>query len=158
MSKGQINQELRLKEKRMINRYSLLSILLVLLTIVCIVLFIVIFMGVYIWEYGYNWAVLSFDIWILILSGLIGFFILLNLVLYFHFGSFDKKRKKAEKPKPEFIEGKRVHELTFPKSSEGGIFSKTYIKIDEHNLLRIRLLMIQPNELWENFEEISESE
>jgi hypothetical protein len=115
-------------------------------------------MGVYVWEYGYNWAVLSFDMWILILSGLIAASILINLVLYFHFGALDKKREKAERPKPEFIDGKRVHELTFPKESQGGIFSKTYIRIDEHNLLRIRLLMIKPNELWEQFEEISESE
>ncbi len=158
MSKGQINHDLRLKEKRMINRYSLLSILLILLTIVCVVLFVVIFMGANIWNYGYNWAVLGFDTWILLLSGLIAFSILLNLILYFHFGNFDKKRKKAERPKPEFIDGKRVHELTFPKGSEGGIFSKTYIKVDENNLLRIRLLMVEPTELWETFEEISEGE
>jgi len=53
------------------------------------------------------------------------------------------------KNKPvEYINGKKIHIYTSPKGTEGGIFSKTYIEIDEHNLLRLRTLMIPPGELW----------
>ena len=31
---------------------------------------------------------------------------------------------------------------------EGGIFSKTYIEIDNKNVLRLRTLIIPPEELW----------
>ena len=61
-----------------------------------------------------------------------------------------KKKKRMEKGKiePEYINGKRVHVLTFPHGKEGGIFSKTYIQIDEDNVLRLRTLLIPPDELW----------
>jgi hypothetical protein len=59
--------------------------------------------------------------------------------------------------KPEFIDGKYVHVFTYPKGIEGGIFSKTYIEIDTENVLRLRILIASPNELWSN-KEIKEIE
>ena len=61
MVQNQVNKELRSKEKRLINRYSILSKFLLLLTIVFVVIFLVIFMGTHIWNYGSTWAILSFD-------------------------------------------------------------------------------------------------
>jgi hypothetical protein len=49
---------------------------------------------------------------------------------------------------PDYIHGKRLYIYTNPSDSKGGIYSKTYIKIDENNVLRIRNLMIPPDELW----------
>ena len=62
---------------------------------------------------------------------------------------------EAEKPKPEFIDGKRVYVYSHPERMEGGIFSKTYIAIDKHSVLRLRSLMVPPNHLW-NKDEIKE--
>ena len=53
----------------------------------------------------------------------------------------------------EFINEKKVHIYTYPKGITGGIFSKTYIDIDGHNILRLRTLMIPPGELWGKKEE-----
>jgi len=148
MSNIRINKELRATEKNLSKFYSKISKILIFLTIILLIWFFALLVGVYIWGYNSNWALLSLNHWIILLSGLIGFFILLNVVLYYHFKSVDKKRIENEKPKPEFIKGRRVNEYTYPQGSEGGIFSKTYIAIDEHNVLRLRILMIKPAELW----------
>ena len=76
-------------------------------------------------------------------------FILLELIFYLHFSSVSKKTFEVEKPKQEFIDGKKVHVFTHPKGIEGGIFSKTYIEIDEKNVLRLRTPMIPPEKLWD---------
>ena len=135
-------------EKKLISRYSMISKFLILLTFIFVLWFLILLMGIYIWNYESDWAIIGFKNWTLIMSVLISIFILLNIGLYLHFKSIDKKRIKEEKPKPEFIKGKRVHIYTYPDDSKGGIFSKTYIPIDENNVLRLRLLMIKPDELW----------
>jgi hypothetical protein len=63
------------------------------------------------------------------------------------FNSVKNKRIELEKSKPEFIDGRRIFVYTFPEGVEGGIFSKTYIELDKHNVIRLRILMISPHEL-----------
>ena len=58
------------------------------------------------------------------------------------------KIKNKSQISPEFIDGKYIHVFTYPKGIEGGIFSKTYVEIDSENILRLRTLIIPPNELW----------
>jgi len=149
MSKIKKNEVLRALENRLITRYSLLSKVFIFLTLIFVLWFLVLLMGIYIWNYDYNWLYLSFKNWILLMSILICVFVLLDIGFYYHFKNVDKKRIKEETPKPEFIQGKRVHVYTYPDDSKGGIFSKTYIPIDENNVLRLRLMMIKPDELWE---------
>ena len=158
MSNDEKNHEFEIEKVTTIDRFSLITKILFLLSILCVVIFVVIFMGTYIWNYGHNWAIISFSSWVLILSALILFFILVEIIIYYKLGKLDEKIRLAEIPKPEFVNGKRVHQFTFPKGSEGGIFSKTYIKIDQHNILRLRLLMVKPGELWSTFKEVKENE
>jgi hypothetical protein len=72
--------------------------------------------------------------------------------MFFQYFSVKNKRAIVEKPKEEFIAGKKVHVFTYPQGIEGGIFSKTYIEVDVDNILRLRTLMIPPEELWESKE------
>jgi len=147
MAKPEIQVELRNYEAKLQDRYSLVSKLYVLLTILLIVLVLVIFLGIIIYESGYNWALLSLEGWILAVCGILAIFIILELIQYFHYNSVKNKRIELEKPKPEFVDGKRIYVYTYPKGVEGGIFSKTYIALDDHNVLRLRILMIPPHEL-----------
>ena len=55
-------------------------------------------------------------------------------------------------PNDLLIDGKKVYIFTFPKGAEGGVFSKTYIEIDKKNILRLRSLIVPPDELWGNKE------
>ena len=148
MSDAQMTAELRNTEVKLSSRYSLLSILLLLITIILIICLITVFYGITSLGYGHDWALFGLNSWIITLCVLFVIFIFLELVFYRHFSSIRNKRIELEKPEPEFINGKRVYVFTIPEGKEGGIFSKTYIEIDEHNVLRLRSLMIPPEELW----------
>jgi hypothetical protein len=148
MSETEIQFEIRRLEGKIASRYSFLSRMFLVLSIIFIILIGIIFTGVFILNSGHDWALLSLNNWIMVISALFALFIILNLIFYFHFTSVKNKRIELEKPKPEFIDGKKVHVYTYPKGIEGGIFSKTYIEIDGHNLLRLRTLMIPPEDLW----------
>jgi hypothetical protein len=148
MSNTQKNQELRESEKNIGKRYSLLAKIFLLIVILLIIWVVIVLLGSLLLSYSYDWTGLSLDLWIIILCGLIGIFIIFELIFYFHYSSVQNKLMEKEKPKPEYIDSKRVHIFTFPVGMEGGIFSKTYIQIDEYNILRLRALMIPPEDLW----------
>ena len=148
MSKIQIQPELRAKEDKLRYRYSKLSIILFFISLIFILWVVIAFLGATIWDYGYNWALIPVDIWMYVLSTFLVFVILLNLFLYSRFLKTVKKRVEGEKPKPEYINGKRVNVFTHPQGKEGGIFSKTYIELDNNSVLRLRSCIIPPKELW----------
>ena len=147
MSKSQIQIEMRNIESKLQDRYSLWSRLFLLFSIILVAFIVAIILGILFFEHAYNWAGFSLEGWTITVSVLFFLFIIFELVFYYHFSAYKNKRIDLEKPQPEFIDGKIVHVYTFPKGIEGGIFSKTYIEIDKHNILRLRTLMIPPSEL-----------
>ena len=48
--------------------------------------------------------------------------------------------------------------ITYPKGIEGGVFSKTYVELDNHNIVRLRALMIHPGELWSDKQKHEQTE
>ncbi len=152
MSKPPIQTEMRNMELKLLRKYSFWSKLFILIIILLIILLSIVFLGVYIFGYGHNWALFSLDAWIIVISLLCVIFILFVLFFYYNFSSNVTKRIELETPKPEFIDGKKVYIFTFPKEAEGGVFSKTYIEIDKKNILRLRSLIVPPDELWGNKE------
>lgn len=141
-------EELSKIEDKLKARYSTLSKVFVAIAILFIIWVFVVLLGVYLLGQGYNWALLSLENWIYVLCALISFFVILEIIFYLHYNAVSKKRVEAEKPEPEFCQGKRLYVYTHPKGAEGGIYSKTYIKIDESSVLRLRSLMVPPQELW----------
>jgi hypothetical protein len=113
-----------------------------------IIFVVIVFSGIAVFNQGYNWALISLQDWLTIACTIIGIFILLEIISYLHFSKFRDKRIDLEKPKPEYMGGKRIYVYTHPNGFEGGIFSKTYIQIDNENVLRLRTLIIPPGELW----------
>ena len=148
MNQSQDLMEITAQEDNIRNKYSRLSKIFLLITIVLVLWVLIVFAGIIVWENSLNWAMFSLETWLYIGSALTIIFIILNIVFYIHFSSVSKKRAYLEIPKPEIINGKRVHIFTFPHGVDGGIFSKTYVKIDDHNVLRLRLLMMSPDEVW----------
>lgn len=146
MSAQHVEIELRNLEDKLTKKYVRWMKLFIFITILLVILIAVVILGIFALGQGHTWALISLDSWIIILCSLFAIFILLDLVFYFHFLSVENKRIELEKPKPEFIDGKRVHIYTIPKGSEGGVFSKTYVEIDTHSILRLRYLIIPPDE------------
>lgn len=148
MSESQKNEEIFEFEEKIKKKYSNITKIIFLIGVILIICFLIVFSGVFILNYDYNWAIISFENWILIISAILGFFIIFEILFYFRCSNLEKKIRKKSQFTPEIIDGKYIHVFTYPKGVEGGIFSKTYIEIDSGNILRLRTLIIPPDELW----------
>jgi len=128
--------------------YPKLSKLFLITSIISIIWILFVAMGTFILEMGPNWAFLNLENWIIVWCILTVIFIILEVVFYFQYTSKIDKKLELDKPEPELLHDKRVYVYTYPTGAEGGIFSKTYISIDENNVLRLRGLMISQQKLW----------
>ena len=129
-------------------RYLTLTKLFLIITILFLLWVVVVGMGIWILELGPDWALLGLETWIFIWCGLIALFIVCELLFYALYTS--KARMAPEEPpvEAEYLHGKRVYVFTFPPGVQGGIFSKTYITVDQQTVLRLRTLMIPPGTAW----------
>ena len=132
--------------------YPKLSKLFLITSILFIIWILFVAMGAFILEMGPNWALLNLENWITAWSVLTVIFILLEVVFYFQYTSKVDKKLELDKTESEVLHGKRVYVYTYPTGAEGGIFSKTYVSIDENSVLRLRGLMIPPQKLWDKKE------
>ena len=101
-----------------------------------------------------DWTGISPSLWLILISILIGAFIVIDIILYITPQFFVKdpistqQMNLVEFPEIEERHGKKVYEYTYPVGSKGGIFSKTYIQIGEYTLLRIRNQILQKEQIW----------
>jgi hypothetical protein len=110
---------------------------------------VLIIIGTYFLQLGNKWAALTVEQWILSAIALISVVIALEVILLLQYTLLRKKQLQPEKQKQHvFLQGKHVHSYTLPIDAKGGIFSKTYILIDENRVLNLRYQMIPPNDLW----------
>jgi len=110
---------------------------------------ILVVLGTYFLKLGYNWAGLTLEQWILSAIVLIGLILAIEIIVLLRYLLPRIKRLRPEKTKrKEYIQDKRVYRYTIPQDAKGGIFSKTYVLIDEDRVLNLRYQMIPPNDLW----------
>jgi len=106
--------------------------------------------SVYFLQLEKKWAILTLEQWILSAIVLIIIAIGLEIILIIYFILLQKKQLQLKKQQqPIFLQGKLVQNYTIPINAKGGIFSKTYILIDENRILNLRYQMIPPSDLWE---------
>ena len=131
--------------KRLTTRLNFLMITIAILVTLWISLVII---SVYFFGMASNWAGLAMDHWILVGIGLITIFIIISLILNIPPIFIARQKISREKRKPIFYQGKMVYEYTFPPQSKGGIYSRTYIPIDDKKIVNFRYQMISPDQLW----------
>ena len=139
-------KEKKLREDVLKTRYLRVSKILLILAIFYSLWIVIVVLGVYFFGL-YKIALLTMDQWIISGIGIIGLFVGLDLLFFIHHFIVKKRRIESEKPGPKDFKGKKLHTYTIPIDSKGGIFSKTYIKLDENNILNLRYQMIPPNEM-----------
>ena len=135
-------------DNKLLVLYSRLIKIFLFFSIIFFIWIVFVALAAFILDFEPYWAILDLKNWILICCFLIGIFIILEIVFYIHYISTIEKSIEFIDLEPEFIHGKRLYVYTYPKGSEGGIFSKTYILIDENSVLRLKYLLIPPGELW----------
>ena len=133
------------KQKQRLLKASKLIFLIIMIYSLWIALLII---SVYYLEFEKEWAILTLEQWILSAIILISIAIGLEIILIILFILSKKKQLQLEKQKqPIYLEGKQVHNYTIPVNAKGGIFSKTYILIDQKRVLNLRYQMIPPYDL-----------
>ena len=146
-----INDRLRIKYRRV-------AAVLLVFAIVFTVWTIVVIVSVFSMGASIRWAELSPTEWVAANIIVVAIFLFVNLILYGRYRikvgiqpgeTRDKRRRlRKEAPTPEMIKGHQVYTLTLPNGAKGGIFSKTFIPIDETRVLQLRYQMIPPTMLW----------
>jgi len=129
-------------------RYLKLLKIILLMAVIYLIWTVFHIISVYFLGFGNKWAVFTMDQWVLSSIFLYSIFIGLVFVFVLHYFIVKKRRIECEKPKPVFFKGKRLFTYTQPKEIIGGIFSKTFMKIDEDTVLSLRYQMIPPQNLW----------
>jgi hypothetical protein len=136
-------------EEKLKRRYLKASKLLFLFTVIYSLWVALTIMGVYFLQLGTKWAVYTIGQWIVSAIVLISVVIALEIIFLLHNALLRKKHLQPKQPKQKtFVQGKQVHNYTIPVDAKGGIFSKTFIMIDETRVLNLRYQMIPPNDLW----------
>jgi hypothetical protein len=136
-------------EEKLKRRYLKASKLLFLFTVLYSLWIALVIMGVFFLQLRNKWAVLTLEQWILSAILLLGVVIGLEIIFILHNTLLRKKQVQAEQPQQQvYLQGKKVNRYTIPEGAKGGIFSKTFIMIDETRVLNLRYQMIPPNDLW----------
>jgi hypothetical protein len=136
-------------EEKQKHKYLRVSRILFLFAMIYSLWIALLIIGAFYLELGNKWAVLTTEQWILIGIFIIAVIIGLEMILLLHY-SLSKRRylQPEHPPQPVYLQGKQVYSYTVPVDAKGGIFSKTYIMIDQTRVLNLRYQMILPNELW----------
>ena len=124
-----------------VSKFLLLCTIIFSLWIACLII------SVYFLQFENKWAIFTIEQWILTAIVFISIAIGLEIILLLYYLLSRKKHIQPEK-QLIFLEGKQVHNYTIPINAKGGIFSKTYILIDEKRILNLRYQMIPPSDLW----------
>ena len=93
------------------------------------------------------WAYLSLDNWVLLVTVIILIFAIIEIIYYLIKIRSSDRILEFKEVGPEEKYGKKIYNFTSPKDSKGGVYSKTYIKIDDESYLKFRHQMIPPEKI-----------
>ena len=130
-------------------RYRKLPTLFFLITIMYTLWVVVVITGIYYLNMEYRWAYLTMDQWIIGGCIIIAFFLVIDFILFFKTSRYIKPQTQpSTTSQPLIFKGKQLQVFTYPAYAKGGIFSRTYIPLDEDTILQIRTQMIPAEQLW----------
>ena len=134
-------------EDNSLNLFKKISRLFIFLSIILLLWVIIVAAGSIIMDMDPYWAFLSLENWTLFSIITILLFALIEILYYIYTYYYSDKIVEFEEVEPESLHGKKVYIYTTPKDSKGGVFSKTYIQINNESVIRIRNQIIPPEEL-----------
>ncbi|MBN1280648.1 MAG: hypothetical protein JXA00_03275 [Candidatus Thermoplasmatota archaeon] len=137
------------EEETLKHRYLTVSKILLLITMMYIIWIALLLIGSFTLKLAGDWAVLTLEQWVLSAIALLSIVIVIEVLFLLHHMVLQQHQGKPKKTRqPAYLKGKQVHTITLPLGAQGGIFSKTFIAIDDHRVLNLRYQMIPPSDLW----------
>ncbi len=152
MRLSRVKGKTRKKNDNKSSIYLLLPKIFALISFLLLLIVIIIGIGTISLDMGPNWAILNFESWAIIWCVLTAVFIFFDIFIYLKIRYKGEIITEEKQQKEEILHGKKIFVYTHPENAEGGIFSKTYIPIDENSVLRLRELIVTAKELWGNKE------
>ncbi len=129
-------------------RYLRFSLIIFLLAIIFIIWIAILIGSIYYLGYGYKYAGLTMNQWIISITGIISFFVIVELIFIIHYHHIKQRATPKIHPKQRYFKGKRLHRYSLPSDAKGGLFSNTYVVIDDRNILNLRYQVLAPEKLW----------
>ncbi|MFH1101684.1 MAG: hypothetical protein V1726_06590 [Methanobacteriota archaeon] len=143
--KSEDNKSYNLQKKTFIIWLKLFFLIAIIYTI----FIVIVILGIYYLNLGYRWMILSIDEWITSGIILLGILILFEIIFYV---ISSKRTTPLQEISPvsttPLFQGKHLHIYTHPHHVKGGIFSRTYIQLDDNTVIQIRTQMIPAEQLW----------
>ena len=140
----------------------LLPKLFLILAVVFSMWIVLVLSGQMLLQYDHAWTGLPLSFWLVLISILFGAFIIIDILIYAKPTYFFTTTSPIAQPQIttpfEMKQGKQIYEYTLPKESKGGLFSKTYIPIDETTVIQVRHQIIADTKLWGKKEEHDKTE
>jgi uncharacterized membrane protein YcjF (UPF0283 family) len=131
-------------------RYLRISKLILLFAVIYSLWIAMVIIGTFQLALGVSWAAFTLEQWVLSAIVLFALFIIIEIFFVIRL-SLKRTQKRITRKvitPAQFIKGRQVHTFTLPFDAKGGIFSKTYIAIDDSSVLNLRYQITAPNELW----------
>jgi uncharacterized membrane protein YcjF (UPF0283 family) len=137
-------------EEKLKRKYLRISKLILLFAMIYALWIAIVILGTFQLTLGVSWATFTVEQWVLSAIALFAVLIIIELLFFVRLSVMTPKKKRVKEgtTSEQFIKGKRVHIFTVPMDAKGGIFSKTYIKINESSVLNLRYQITAPQELW----------
>jgi hypothetical protein len=138
-----------IRKEKLKQQYLKVSKIFLLIALIYSLWIAIVVIGVYSLSYEPKWAAFTIQQWMLSAIILLSILLILEIIFILHYLSSMRIKSKRESTQEQtYLQGKQVHNITIPNGAKGGIFSKTYILIDENRVLQLRYQMIPPHDLW----------
>jgi hypothetical protein len=148
-------------DARMRARYRRIAMVFLVIAIVFTVWTMVVVVSIFMLQVGGGWTILTPTEWVLANIVVVAVFLVLDALIYVRYRAKTRsmeppavkerrlwRGRKEKTPAPELIHGREVYTVTLPPGAQGGIFSKTFVPIDDNRVLQLRYQMIPPMSLW----------
>ena len=128
-------------------RYLRYAKILLILGLIYTLWVVIVVVGTYFFSLGGSrWAFLPMTTWVY--SWIIVLALCVGIEAFFIVHEEQARKQRIEEEKPAPLRGKKLYVYTAPEIAKGGIFAKTYVKVDENSAVAIRYQMMNPQQVW----------
>jgi len=142
-------------------KYRRITLLLLVVAILFTIWTLAVIFAVFSLQLAGRWTLISPTYWVLADITIVALFLVVDALIFSRYRAKThpsrpkaarvKKARKAKaqkEPASQMMKGRAVYTVTLPIGAKGGIFSKTFVAIDDSRVLQLRYQMIPPTSLW----------
>ncbi|MEM0493270.1 MAG: hypothetical protein QXS02_04900 [Candidatus Thermoplasmatota archaeon] len=141
-------------ERNIVNLYSNLMRISLIIILLYTLWAIFVITSIYYLNLGYRWSILSMEEWFIIGCILYALTLVLEIICIIRITRLHEHKKTEVKnntpttlAEKKTIQDKTIWVYTYPEGAKGGVFSRTYIPLDDDSYLQLRIQLKTQNEI-----------